>query len=161
MQRITLISIGKLNQKFLADGVAEYTKRLGVLCQFTQIELAEQTINEKNASEASIANALQKEGDKILSAVPKGAKIVALCVEGKQLSSESFADWIAGCALEGSGDIAFVIGSSHGLHSSVKQQAALKLSLSGMTLPHQLARLVLCEQLYRAFMIQNGSKYHK
>ena len=105
--------------------------------------------------------ALEKEGKAILANVKKGAGIVALCVEGKSLSSEELADFVARRALEGAGDLAFVIGSSHGLAPAVKQAAALRFSMGRITLPHQLARLVLCEQIYRAFTINAGVKYHK
>ncbi|MDL2324728.1 23S rRNA (pseudouridine(1915)-N(3))-methyltransferase RlmH [Ruminococcaceae bacterium OttesenSCG-928-A16] len=161
MQRITVIALGKLNSPFYAAGVAEYAKRLAPLCKFEMVELAEESIDEKTAGPAAIQAALEKEAARILAAVPKGARIVALCVEGKPLTSEIFADYLNTAALSGAGDVAFVIGSSHGLSPGIKQKAALRLSISAMTLPHQLARLVLTEQIYRAFMIRTGSKYHK
>ena len=105
--------------------------------------------------------ALEKEGAAILAQVKRGAALVALCVEGKQLSSEELAGWIEKQGVGGCGDLAFVIGSSHGLAPAVKQAAALRFSMGRITLPHQLARLVLCEQIYRAFSINAGSKYHK
>lgn len=161
MQDIDLICVGKLNAAFCADGVAEYQKRLAGYCSFRIIELPEAPIAEKNAGEAAIARALEKEGEAILARVRKGAGIVALCIEGKQLSSEELAGFIARRAVTGAGDLAFVIGSSHGLAPAVKQAAALRFSMGRITLPHQLARLVLCEQLYRAFSINAGAKYHK
>lgn len=161
MQSIDLICVGKLNAAYCAAGVAEYQKRLGAFCSFRIIELPEETIREKNASQAVIDKALEKEGAAILSNVRKGAAIVALCVEGKVISSEELAAYIADKALSGAGDIAFVIGSSHGLAPAVKKAAALKFSMGRITLPHQLARLVLTEQIYRAFTINNGVKYHK
>ncbi|WP_395151913.1 23S rRNA (pseudouridine(1915)-N(3))-methyltransferase RlmH [uncultured Allofournierella sp.] len=161
MQKIDLICIGKLNAAYCAAGVAEYQKRLGAFCEFRIIELPEETISEKNASPAVIEKALEKEAKAILANVRKGAAIVALCVEGKLVSSEDLADCIAQRALSGAGDMAFVIGSSHGLSPQVKQAAAYKISLGRITLPHQLARLVLTEQLYRAFAINNHIKYHK
>lgn len=161
MQRITLIALGKLNSRFYADGVAEYAKRLAPLCRFELVELAEEAIDEKAAGSTLVAAALEKEADRILAAVPKSARIVALCVEGKPLTSEAFAATLEQAALSGAGDMAFIIGSSHGLSNRVKDKAALRLSISAMTLPHQLARLVLVEQIYRAFMIRGGSKYHK
>ena len=118
-------------------------------------------ISEKNASQAVIDKALEKEGRAILANVRKGAALVALCVEGKLVSSEELAAAIADRAMSGAGDMAFVIGSSHGLAPMVKQAAAMKISLGRITLPHQLARLVLTEQLYRAFAINNHIKYHK
>ena len=161
MQHITLLCVGKLSERFFADGVAEYAKRLGALCQFDVVEISEEAINEKNASAATEAKALEKEGARLLAALPKGAKLVALCVEGQQKPSPGLAAYLREAALSGQGDVAFAIGSSHGLCDAVKQRADLRLSLSEMTLPHQMARLVLTEQIYRAFMIQNGGKYHK
>lgn len=161
MQNIDLICLGKLNAAYCAAGVAEYQKRLSAFCNFRIIELPEELIREKNASAAVIEKALDKEGTAILSHVRKGAAIVAMCVEGKLVSSEDLAAFVSERALQGAGDIAFVIGSSHGLSSKVKQAAALKFSMGRITLPHQLARLVLTEQIYRAFSINNGIKYHK
>lgn len=161
MQNIDLICLGKLNAAYCAAGVAEYQKRLSAFCNFRIIELPEEMIREKNASAAVIEKALDKEGTAILNSVRKGAAIVALCVEGKLVSSEDLAAFVADRALQGAGDIAFVIGSSHGLAPKVKQAAALKFSMGRITLPHQLARLVLTEQIYRAFTINNGIKYHK
>lgn len=161
MQNIDLICLGKLNASYFAEGVAEYQKRLGAYCNFRVVELPEVKVQEKNASPAMVQKALEKEGDAILASVRKGAAIVALCVEGKQLSSEELADYVAQKAGSGAGDIAFVIGSSHGLAPRVKQAAALKFSMGRITLPHQLARLVLAEQIYRAFSINAGAKYHK
>ena len=161
MQNIDLICLGKLNAAYCAAGVAEYQKRLSAFCNFRIIELPEELIPEKNASAAVIEKALDKEGTAILSHVRKGAAIVAMCVEGKLVSSEDLAAFVSERALQGAGDIAFVIGSSHGLSPKVKQAAALKFSMGRITLPHQLARLVLTEQIYRAFSINNGIKYHK
>ena len=161
MQNIDLICLGKLNAAYCAAGVAEYQKRLSAFCNFRIIELPEELIREKNASAAVIEKALDKEGTAILSHVRKGAAIVAMCVEGKLVSSEDLAAFVSERALQGAGDIAFVIGSSHGLSPKVKQAAALKFSMGRITLPHQLARLVLIEQLYRACTINAGMKYHK
>ena len=111
--------------------------------------------------EKQIAKALEKEGEAILHAVRKGAYLVALCVEGKQISSEELADLLAQRAGSGAGDVAFVIGSSHGLDERVKRAAQARISLGRITLPHQLARLVMTEQLYRACTINAGMKYHK
>lgn len=115
----------------------------------------------KNASPAVIGKALEKEARAILAAVPKGSGLAALCVEGKQKTSEELAAYLDERAGSGAGDVAFVIGSSHGLADSVKQTASLRLSMSKMTFPHQLARVMLLEQLYRAFSINHGGKYHK
>lgn len=161
MQNIDLICVGKLNAKYFAEGVAEYQKRLMAFANFRMIELPEEKIEEKNASEAVIRRALDREGKAILSSVRKGAVIVALCIEGKQISSEELADFLAERAGSGAGDVAFVIGSSHGLADEVKRAAALRFSMGRITMPHQLARLVLTEQIYRACTINAGMKYHK
>ena len=161
MQNIDLICIGKMNASYFAQGVAEYQKRLGGFCNFRIIELPEVQIADKNASDKQIAKALQKEGEAILASVRKGAYLVALCVEGKQISSEELAAMLADRAISGAGDIAFVIGSSHGLDDSVKRAAQARISMGRITLPHQLASLVLTEQLYRAYTINAGMKYHK
>lgn len=161
MQNVDLICVGKLNASYFAAGVAEYQKRMGGFCNFRIVELPEATIADKNASEKQIEKALQKEGDAILHAVRKGAYLVALCVEGKQISSEELAALLAQRAGSGAGDVAFVIGSSHGLDERVKRAAQARISLGRITLPHQLARLVLTEQLYRACTINAGMKYHK
>lgn len=161
MQNITLIVVGKLGQKFLQEGCAEYQKRLSAFCAFQVIELPEETVFEKNASPAAVEKALEKEAVRILAAVPKAAELCALCIEGKLISSEELAGYFREKALSGSGDIAFVIGSSHGLAPAVKQRAAKRISMSRMTFPHQLARLLLSEQIYRACTINAGTKYHK
>ena len=157
MQNIDLICVGKLNAKYFAEGVAEYQKRLAAFANFRIIELPE----EKNASDAVVKKALEKEGKAILGNVRKGAAIVAMCIEGKQISSEELAQFLADRAGSGAGDVAFVIGSSHGLAEEVKRAAALKFSMGRITMPHQLARLVLTEQIYRACTINAGMKYHK
>ena len=151
MQNIDLICVGKLNAKYFAEGVAEYQKRLAAFAAFRIIELPEEKIEEKNASDAVVKKALDKEGKAILSNVRKGAAIVAMCIEGKQISSDELAQFLAQRAGSGAGDVAFVIGSSH----------ALKFSMGRITMPHQLARLVLTEQIYRACTINAGMKYHK
>lgn len=161
MQNIDLICVGKLNASYFAEGVAEYQKRLGGFCRFRILELPEAPLPDKNVNQAQIDKALEKEGKAILAAVRKGACLVALCVEGKQVSSEELAAMIARCAGSGAGDMAFVVGSSHGLSPAVKAAAHAKVSLGRITLPHQLARLVLVEQLYRACTINAGMKYHK
>lgn len=161
MQNIDLICVGKLSASYFAAGVAEYQKRLGAFCSFRIVEIPEVTIADKNASDKQIEAALKKEGQAILAAVRKGACLVALCVEGKVISSEELAALMAERAGSGAGNMAFVIGSSHGLDRAVKQAAQHKISLGRITLPHQLARLVLAEQLYRACTINAGMKYHK
>ena len=161
MLSVRLICVGKLGEKFWADAVKEYTKRLGAYCKLEIIELPEEKIEEKNASDAVVKKALDKEGKAILSNVRKGAAIVAMCIEGRQISSDELAQFLADRANSGAGDVAFVIGSSHGLSDEVKKAAALKFSMGRITMPHQLARLVLTEQIYRACTINAGMKYHK
>lgn len=161
MQTIDLICIGKLNAAYFAAGVSEYQKRLSAFCNFHIIELPEASIADKNASPAQIEKALEKEGAAILDTLRKGEYLAALCIEGRQISSEDLAGLIAERAGSGAGSIAFVIGSSHGLSERVKQAAGVKLSMGRITMPHQLARLVLTEQIYRAFSINAGLKYHK
>ena len=161
MQNIDLICVGKLNAKYFAEGVAEYQKRLAAFASFRIVELPEEKIEEKNASDAVVKKALDKEGKAILASARKGAAIVAMCIEGKQISSDELAQFLADRANSGAGDVAFVIGSSHGLSEEVKRAAALKFSMGRITMPHQLARLVLTEQIYRACTINAGMKYHK
>ena len=161
MMNLTVIAVGKLNAAYYRQAAAEYEKRLGAFCRVHVAELAEEPVAEKNAGPAVIERALEKEGRAILAAVPKGAALVALCVEGRQLSSEALARRLAEWAVTGVSCAAFAIGSSHGLSPQVKQAAALRLSMSEMTFPHQLARVMLLEQTYRAMKIAAGEKYHK
>jgi 23S rRNA (pseudouridine1915-N3)-methyltransferase len=160
MQHIKIIVVGRA-AGFYADGIAEYQKRLRPLCRLEVCELPETAIQDKTASPASIRAALKKEGERILDAVPKGALLVALCVEGGQKTSEQLAELLQTAATQGEKSVVFVIGSSHGLDDVVKNAASIRLSFSAMTFPHQLARLMLCEQVYRAFMSHTGSRYHK
>ena len=135
MQNIDLICVGKLNAKYFAEGVAEYQKRLAAFASFRIIELPEEKIEEKNASDAVVKKALDKEGRAILSNVRKGSAIVAMCIEGRQISSDELAQFLADRANSGAGDVAFVIGSSHGLSDEVKKAAALKFSMGMVWVP--------------------------
>jgi len=155
MRRIKLICFGKLKEPYWRAACAEYEKRLGPCCKLETIEINPAPLPD-NPSQAQIEQALAQEAQLAQAKIPKSASLVALCVEGRQMSSEQFATW-----MEGQSEIALVIGSSFGLHESIKQQAQLKLSLSEMTFPHQLARVMLLEQIYRASQIQTGGKYHK
>ena len=159
MHRVTLITVGTLKESYLADAAAEYAKRLSLFCDLREVNLPEERIADENDPRA-VSAALSREGDKILAAVPKGTPLIALCVEGKQLSSEEFAETV-GRFGDAGGTLAFVIGSSHGLSPAVKASAALKLSYSKMTFPHQLMRVLFLESLYRAYTIRTGKKYHK
>ncbi|MBR7071975.1 MAG: 23S rRNA (pseudouridine(1915)-N(3))-methyltransferase RlmH [Clostridia bacterium] len=157
--RVRVIAMGRLKEDFLRSAVAEYQKRLSRYCRLEIVELEPCLLPDRPA-EREIAAALEKEGKKILEKIPQGAQTVALCIEGKQLSSEEFAGQVADCAAEGR-EIALVIGSSYGLSAAVKERVALRLSFSKMTFPHQLFRVLLLEQLYRAFQINAGGEYHK
>lgn len=156
--QIQFVTVGTLKEKWLREAFAEYEKRLGRYCKFSVTELNESRLPE-SPSEAEIAAALLNESRAIMQAC-KG-KIVAMCIEGKQLSSEEFAGYLDRAAVSGDSALSFVIGSSFGLHDSVKNAAAMRFSMSKMTFTHQLARVLLAEQIYRAFQISTGGKYHK
>ena len=160
MLNITLIALGKLKESYLRDAEAEYRKRLTAFCKFNIIELGAEALP-SDPSDAQIRAALEKEGKRILAAVPNGAYIIAMCIEGAERPSEQFSKELDRLAVGGTSSIAFVIGSSYGLSDEVKAKADAKLSLSRMTFPHQLARVMLLEQLYRPFQISSGGKYHK
>ncbi len=160
MLNIKIICVGKLKEKFYLAAAAEYMKRLGSLCRLEVEELPESRLPSQ-PSAAEVEAALQKEGESIALRIPSGALTVALCVEGKQLSSVRFSQFLEACALKGRSKLCFLIGSSEGLSEEIKEKADLRLSMSEMTFPHQLARSMLLEQLYRAFQIRDGSRYHK
>lgn len=160
MLNISVICVGKLKEKYWRDACAEYAKRLSSDCKFNIIEVDEHPAPD-NASPAQIQNVIAQEGKKILARLDKNTRIIAMCIEGKPLSSEKFAEKLSSLAVNGVSSIAFVIGGSWGLSNEIKDSAVLKLSMSDMTFPHQLARVMLCEQIYRAFRINSGSKYHK
>ena len=157
---ITLIVIGKLKEKFYISAAQEYEKRLKGYCRFQIIELPEVRLPE-DPSPAEIAAGLEKEADMILSKIPKGAWFCILTPEGKLLSSEELADKMCDVKLSGKSSACFLIGSSFGIAQRIKALADLKLSMSPMTFPHHLARVMVLEQLYRSEAIQAGSKYHK
>ena len=160
MLKIKLICVGKLKEHFYSDAAKEYIKRLTAYCKIEIVEVSEQRLPPE-PSEASIMAALLKESSAISSALPADSMTVALCVEGNEMSSIELSEFLKGCANSGSSRICFVIGGSYGLHGSIKASADLGLSLSKMTFPHNLARIVLLEQLYRAFNMAEGGKYHK
>ena len=159
MANLTIISVGTLKEDFLKDAVSEYKKKLSQYARVDEINIKEELIRDEE-SDSEITRALECEGEKILSAVPRGAKLIALCVEGKQYDSPDLARIIGGFNDE-CGKIALVIGSSHGLSEKVKRAADLRLSVSKMTFPHQLMRVILLEALYRSFTIIAGKRYHK
>lgn len=159
MIQLTLISVGTLKEDYLKDAVSEYKKRLSQYARVDEVNIKEAMIkNEDSPSE--IARALDSEAEKILTAMPVDSYKIALCVEGKQFDSPALADIIRS-ASDRSGKISLVIGSSHGLSEKVKSECALRLSVSKMTFPHQLMRVILMEALYRSFTIIAGKKYHK
>ncbi len=159
MRNIRLITVGKLKESYLSQGCAEYLKRLSAYAKVQVIELDETRLPER-PSQAQIDAALAAEGEKILDKA-KGSALIALCVEGDLLSSEQLAAKLDALEVQGNSAISLVIGSSFGLDEAVKKAAVLRLSFSRMTFPHQLMRLMLCEQLYRACSISAGGKYHK
>jgi len=160
MFEITLIAMGKLKEKFYLNAAAEYEKRMKGYCQFKIIELPETRLPE-NPSHAEINTGLEKEADLILARIPKSAWFCTLTPEGKMLSSEALADKLSNVKNSGKSSACFLIGSSFGIAQRIKDKADFKLSMSPMTFPHHLARIMVLEQLYRAESIQAGSKYHK
>ena len=158
--KVKIIAVGKLKEKYLKDGIAEYGKRMSRFAKFEIVELPDEKTPD-NASDAQNHQIMEKEGERILAKISDRDYVIVLAIEGKQLPSEEFSKVIADATLRGYSDIVFVIGGSLGLADKVKKRANLKLSFGLLTLPHQLMRLVLAEQIYRAFMIQQGSPYHK
>lgn len=158
--KIKIIVLGKMKEKYLKDGIAEYEKRLSRFCDFSILEFADEKIPDR-ASETERQAILVKEGERVLKAISPSDFVIALCIEGKALSSEELAKTIEKTTLSGCNSIAFVIGGSLGLSDEVKARADFKLSFSKMTFPHQLMRLCLAEQIYRAFKINNNETYHK
>ena len=157
---ITLITVGKLKEKFYISAAQEYTKRLSGYCHFTLVELPESRLPE-NPSPAEIAAGLEKEAETILARIPKSSWFCVFTPEGKELSSEKFAEKMKDVKLSGKSSAIFLIGSSFGMAPKVKERADFRLSMGPMTFPHHLARIMVLEQLYRAEAIQAGSKYHK
>ena len=160
MLNVKLICVGKMREKFYIDAFEEYRKRLQAYCRLELVEITEQRLSDRPA-EKEITAALEREGQEILKAVPADAYLVALCVEGKQMPSEGMAELIAARENSGKPKLCFVIGGSFGLSPTVKSRADRKLSMSQMTFPHHLARVMLIEQVYRGFKINEGSQYHK
>ncbi len=157
---IAIISVGKLKEKYLKLGIEEYTKRLGSYAKIDLIEVADEKAPE-NLSEADMEIVKKKEGERILAKIGTDTYVIALAIEGKMKSSEQLAEDIQSLMTYGRSKVAFVIGGSLGLHEDVMKRSDEKLSFSKMTLPHQLMKLVLVEQVYRAFRIMKGEPYHK
>lgn len=157
---VTLICMGKLKEKFYIQAAQEYEKRLGAYCRFRLLELPEYKLPE-DPSPAQIMAGLDKEAEQIISKIPKGSWLCVWTPEGKMLSSEDLAEQLKDVKLSGKSSACFLIGSSFGISQKIKDMADYKLSMSKMTFPHHLARIMVLEQLYRAEAIQAGSKYHK
>ena len=160
MLTVKIICVGKLKEKFYADASGEYLKRLGAYCRPEIVEIAETRLPEK-PSESETAAALAKEAAAIRQCVPKGAAVIAMCIEGKQMSSAELAEMLSAYAGGGVSKLCFIIGGSCGLDEELKKSADVRMSMSRMTFPHHLARVMLLEQLYRGFNICGGGKYHK
>ena len=158
--RLEIITVGNLKESYWKNGVAEYTKRLGAYAQVRIREIAEERLPAE-PTPAQISQALGKEAVRIESALPKSGAVIALCIEGKTYSSPEFASALQQWFVAGGGTVSLLIGSSYGLAPSLKQKANVQLSFSELTFPHQLMRLILLEQLYRAFRILNHEPYHK
>ena len=157
---ITIIGVGKLKEKYLKQGIAEYTKRLSSYAKIEIIELPDEKAPE-NLSETDMLIVKQKEGERILSKIAPDTHVIALAIEGSMKSSEQLADTLDRLATYGKSKVAFVIGGSLGLSDEVMKRSNEALSFSKMTFPHQLMRLILVEQIYRAFRINRGEPYHK
>lgn len=156
---VNIVCVGKIKEKYYAEAIAEFEKRLGRFCVFKITELPDRPIPEK-ASPAQERAVLEAEGEDILRTVKKGDYVIALCVEGKELSSEEWAAKTAAVS-QASSSVTYIVGGSLGLSPAVKARADLRLSLGRITLPHRIARLVLAEQIYRCFKINAGETYHK
>lgn len=160
MMNVQLIVLGKLKEKYMKDFAAEYEKRLSAYCKMSVIELEPVKLSD-NPSQSEIDNALTKETKMIKDKIPKNSYVFSMCIEGKQMSSEELSQKLEDIALSGKNSVTFIIGSSFGLSGEIKQMSDFKFSMSKMTFPHKLARIMLTEQLYRGFSISNNGKYHK
>ena len=158
--KITLITVGKIKEKYFTDAIAEYAKRLSRYCKLEIVEVPDEKTPD-GASESLENQIKEKEGERILSKISEGAYVVALAIEGKQLSSEELADKMEKWNVNGISHLVFIIGGSLGLTPKVLNRADFKLSFSKMTFPHQLMRVILLEQIYRSFRIRNHEPYHK
>jgi len=160
MLSVTFVCVGKMKEAHYAAAFEEYRKRLGAYCRFETVELPEQRLGDA-PGEKEIAAALEKEAQEALSHIPAGAAVVAMCVEGQELSSEALAEKLKAWMNAGRSRVCFLIGSSCGMSETLKARADLRLSVSRMTFPHHLFRVMLAEQIYRAFTILAGTRYHK
>ncbi len=160
MLQINILYVGNIKDKFFAEAVKEYEKRLSSLCKIKNIELKEEKPPE-NPSDSEIALVIRKEGDRLLEAMPKKGYKIALCVEGTQISSEELANKLASVTVAGDSEITFIIGGAFGMDERVKKMANFRLSISKMTFTHRMMRVILAEQIYRALNILSGGNYHK
>lgn len=159
MLSINIICVGKLKESYLRDAVDEYSKRMRTLCRLSIIELPEERASD-NPSDAEIGRVISAESDRITQKIGKGDYVIAMCVEGKNISSEELSEKIEDISMISS-TVDLIIGGSWGLSDELKSRADFKLSMGRMTFPHQLCRVMLLEQVYRAFQISKGTKYHK
>lgn len=160
MIAVTVIALGKLKERYMREFAAEYEKRLSAFCKLQIVELPPERLPE-NPSQSEIDRALAAEAKQIFAKIPQNAYVFSMCIEGKQMTSEQFSQKISTLAVDGASNLVFVLGSSFGLADELKKQSDFRFSMSEMTFPHQMARVMLLEQLYRAFQIANGGKYHK
>ncbi len=160
MQTVTIISVGKLKDAFFEMASDEYLKRLKGFAKVNVIEIKAGGLPE-SPSDHEINTVLEKEGEEILKKIPQSAKVVSLCIEGKLYSSEDMARLLSDTALSGTSHVVFIIGGSYGLAEKVKARTSVRLSMSKMTFPHRLARIMLLEQIYRGYKINAGESYHK
>ena len=160
MMNVHLIVLGKLKEKYMKDFSAEYEKRLSAYCKLTVTELEPVKLSD-NPSQSEIDNALMKETQMINAKIPKNSYVFSMCIEGKQMASEELSQKMDDIALSGKNSVVFIIGSSFGLSDEIKRISDFRFSMSKMTFPHKLARIMLTEQMYRAFSISNNGKYHK
>ena len=160
MININIICVGKLKEDYLRMACSEYQKRLNAFCKLTITELTPARLPD-NPNDTQITAALNDEAERILAKISTNDAVFAMCIEGKEYSSEALSAKMDELAVSGFGSLCFIIGGSHGLAPQVKQRAKIRLSMSPMTFPHQLAMVMLLEQIYRSFMISSGGKYHK
>ena len=160
MQRINIVCFGRLKEAFWRDAVAEYSKRLNAFCKLTITEINEEPLSQK-PSDKEIEQALEAEADIAMKYIPERSYVFALCVEGTQMTSEELSAKLDNIGVSGAGDVTFLIGSSYGMSKRLKARADSRISFSKMTFPHQLMRVILTEQIYRAYTISTGKSYHK
>ena len=161
MRTITILCVGNLKEKYLREACAEYEKRLSAFCNLKIVEVPEERLPD-DPSPAEISHVIEAEGARLSAKLAKNAVVAAMCIEGDTFSSEAFSDKLSAVMADEAGsELCFVIGGSYGLSEAVKSRAALRLSLSRMTFTHQISRILLLEQIYRAFQIRAGGKYHK